>query len=181
MSREGSRRSELLEAVDREIRQVSAASVLFSQAVAARLGINSTDLECLDFLFQDGPVTAGGLAELTGLTTAAITGVIDRLEDAGYVRRERDPHDRRRVYVRPILERTEREIAPLFEGMGQAMAEVYSAYSDEELDLIRDFVRRANRATSGEAARLRAGTVPTGSLEHQTAADAGTGGDVPDR
>src|SRR5690349_6128631 len=81
-------------------RELSARTVLFHQAVAERLGIGSTDHKCLDIAARastDQPLTAGQLAELTGLTTGAITGVLDRLEKAGFIRREKHPHDRRQV------------------------------------------------------------------------------------
>uniref|UniRef100_UPI0013D5678B MarR family transcriptional regulator n=1 Tax=Klebsiella pneumoniae TaxID=573 RepID=UPI0013D5678B len=76
-----------------------AMGVIFSQTVASRVGISSSDLECMDFLNLESRVTAGRLAEVTGLTTGAITGVIDRLEKAGLVRRERDDSDRRKVFI----------------------------------------------------------------------------------
>src|SRR5690348_4151309 len=81
------------------LREVSSLGVLLSQSVADRLGIGSSDLESLGFLSRDRAMTAGRLAQLTGLTTGAITGLVDRLERAGYVRREPDPHDRRRVII----------------------------------------------------------------------------------
>src|ERR1700733_11041636 len=99
-SRRGSRK-ELITKLAAAMRDVSGLSVLHSQAVAGRLGINSTDLECLD-LVERGPVAAGALAGATGLTTGAITGVIDRLERAGFVRREADSADRRKVLVRAL-------------------------------------------------------------------------------
>jgi DNA-binding MarR family transcriptional regulator len=154
-SRRPSDRTELLAALDREMRTISAQSVLLSQAAAERLGMNSTDMECLDLLNLHGPVPAGRLAELTDLTTGAITGVIDRLERAGYARRERDPHDRRKVIVRPVLER-QAEAAPIFEPLARAMAELFARYSDDELALILDFAGRANAITMEQIARLRA-------------------------
>ena len=72
---------------------------LLGQMSAERIGINVTDLNCLNIVALTGPMTAGELARATGLTTASITGVLDRLEDGGFVRRERDPKDRRRVIV----------------------------------------------------------------------------------
>ena len=160
MSRDGLERAELLRALDREMQNVSAGSVLFSQAVAEKVGMNSTDLEALDILLRSGPVTAGRLAELTGLTTAAITGVVDRLELAGYARRERDASDRRRVIVRPVVERAEREIAPLFASMQRAMADLYASYSEQELALILDFATRANRAAHQATVELHANDEP---------------------
>src|SRR5919109_4685045 len=90
-------RAALLAALEREMRRMSGQSVLFSHAVAERVGMHPTDLECLGFLADEGPLPAGRLAELTGLTTGAVTRMVDRLERAGYVRREADPRDRRRV------------------------------------------------------------------------------------
>ena len=136
------------------MRTISAHSVLFSQAVADRLAMNSTDMECLDLLLLNGPVPAGRLAELTGLTTGAITGVVDRLERAGYVRRERDPNDRRRVIVRPIAERIA-AAAAIYEPMTRATDALFATYSDQELALILDFATRANGLTLEQIARLR--------------------------
>ncbi|MEI0739782.1 MarR family transcriptional regulator [Paenibacillus sp. JTLBN-2024] len=74
-----------------ELRQNSARAVMLHQLISEKLGLNATDHKCLDFLNRTGPVTAGQLAELTGLTTGAVTNVIDRLEQAGYVVRDKDP------------------------------------------------------------------------------------------
>ncbi len=152
-------RAALLGALHLALRQMSARSVLFSQAVAGRLGINPTDLECLDILSWEGPITAGRLAEATGLTTGAITGVIDRLEKAGYVRRERDPNDRRRVIIQPIPG-SEGKISPLFESMARAADDLGASYSDEELVVILNFAARANAMAFAETAKLREGTAP---------------------
>ena len=162
-------RAELLVALDRELRTIGAQSVMLGHAVADRVGINSTDLEALDILQMHGPITAGRLAELTGLTTGAITGLVDRLERGGYARRERDPRDRRRVIIRTIPERL-REIAPLYESMARATAELLARYGDEELALILDFTARANALTLAEIAKLRAKATPAGSPERAEAA-----------
>ena len=112
-------RPSLLEALMGALRDVSGQSVVYSQAVAARLGVNSTDLECLGHITARGPITAGGLAEATGLTSGAITGVIDRLERAGYAVRQADPGDRRKVLVR-ASPAVQARIAPLFAPMARA-------------------------------------------------------------
>jgi DNA-binding MarR family transcriptional regulator len=142
-------------ALDRALRETSAQTVLFSQAVADRAGMNPTDLETLDILARRGPMTAGRLAELTGLTTGAITGLVDRLERRGYARREPHPSDRRSVVVRPLIENAERDLAPSYSGMSQAMAELLSRYSDEELAVVADFLTRAAVITADQIARLR--------------------------
>src|SRR5271154_305124 len=89
------RREQLVESLNLAARQASGLGVLFGEAVAAGLGVNHTDLECLGLvLLNDGP-TAGEIAKASGLTSGAVTGVIDRLERAGLVSREADPADRR--------------------------------------------------------------------------------------
>src|SRR6266849_4291175 len=97
-------RAALMEELEHAVRRSSAQGVIFGQTVASRVGISSSDLECLDFLNLEGRVTAGRLAEVTGLTTGAITGVVDRLEKAGLVRRERDDNDRRKVFIATVPE-----------------------------------------------------------------------------
>lgn len=161
MSSTQARREELIAEMDREIRQMSAQSVLLSQAIADRIGLNPTDLECLDALLRMGPVPAGRLAELTGLTTGAITGVVDRLERHCFARRERDTKDRRRVIVAANPEAIGR-ITPLYQELATGMSELLDRYDDEQLALIIDFVRRANQLTSEHIARLRAAASPDG-------------------
>ena len=111
------------------MRKASAQGVFFSQL--------STDLECLDVIALRGPVTAGELAAATGLTTGAVTGVIDRLERSGFALRERDGSDRRKVLVR-ALPAVERPITPLFEPMQRAMGAAIASYGDNELVLLID-------------------------------------------
>src|ERR687894_1658948 len=139
-------------ALDRALREVSAQTVLFSHAVDDRAGISPTDLETLDILARNGPMTAGRLAELTGLTTGAITGLVDRLERRGYARREPHPSDRRSVIVRPLIETAERDLGPAYFSMNQAMDGLLSRYSDEELAIILDFMTRAAEITSEQIA-----------------------------
>jgi DNA-binding MarR family transcriptional regulator len=140
--------------LQKAIRKLSAQSVLFSTAVSNRLGINSSDLECLDIVNLSGAATAGQLAVTTGLTTGAITGVIDRLEKAGFVRRRRDPNDRRRVIIEALPD-AEREIGPMFASMAQAAMKLWSTFSDRELMLILDFVSKSYPVMVEETAKLR--------------------------
>jgi DNA-binding MarR family transcriptional regulator len=136
------------------MRDVSGQGVLYSLAVAERLGMNSTDLECLDHVLR-GPVSAGKLAELTGLTTGAITGVIDRLEREGLASREHDAHDRRRTLVRALPAVMER-VAPLFEPMERSAMALLAKYRDEELALLLSFLNAARDAALAAMAELRA-------------------------
>ena len=151
-------RERLIEALGREMQKLIAEVVLFNQAVADRLGMNPTDLQCLNMLLEAGPVAAGRLAEETGLTTGAVTGVIDRLERAGYAWRERDPNDKRRVIVHALPDRAGREIEPLYASIGRTFAEMCSRYDEGELALILDFVTRSHPLNREETARLRGRT-----------------------
>jgi DNA-binding MarR family transcriptional regulator len=121
------------------VRRSSALGVIFGQTVANRAGISSSDLECLDFLNLEGRVTAGRLAEVTGLTTGAITGVVDRLEKAGFVRRERDDSDRRKVFIAIVPENTAK-IGRFYEHMQRAMLKEWDSFTDAELTLLLRFM-----------------------------------------
>lgn len=134
-------RAELADAIrERIAREQAQWTVLFSEAAAGLLGIRATDLRYLDAVRREGPLTAGRLAELTGLTTGAVTGVIDRLERAGYVARQQDRADRRRVIVRLVPERM-RDVGAVFGPSQQAWAERFAAYTDDELRFIAAFMR----------------------------------------
>jgi len=158
MSSKRMNRRELMAALNAAMRDVSGQGVLYSHAVAERLGMNSSDLECLDHVVR-GPVTAGALAKATGLTTGAITGVVDRLERAGFARRETDPDDRRRILVRP-LPSVEERVAPLFEPMERAALAALSRYGDNELALLLDFLDRTRKASLVAMADLHKIPVP---------------------
>lgn len=133
-------------------------TVLYTQAVADRIGVNLTDLCCMGILGVEGPTTAGRLAELTGLTTGAITGVIDRLERAGYARREKDPSDRRRVVVQLEPAKLVADIAPAFAPMLQATGKLMSSYSDDDVRLVMEVITNATEVLRDQTGRLRAGS-----------------------
>src|SRR5712691_2781544 len=138
------------------IRRTGSLMQLMGQAAADRIGINATDLNCLNILSFSGHMTAGELARATGLTTASITGVIDRLEEAGYVSRERDPHDRRRVVVTLVLDQAMRNVASVFLPVMRDWREMSARYSDDELRLIVDFYGRMEQVFRNHLVRLRA-------------------------
>jgi DNA-binding MarR family transcriptional regulator len=136
-----------------EIRRSQNATDRFDQAVADALGLNRTDMRCLDLIEREGPLAAGQLAEATGLTTGAITTVLDRLERAGYARRVRDTSDRRRVLVEltPYLATS----SPNFYAPHMALSErLYQRYNREQLELLLEFVREGRELNELEAARL---------------------------
>ncbi len=150
-----SQRAHLQQALGEHFRRhLSTYSLLFHQAVAGRLGLHVTDLKCLDLVRGETGLTPGRLAELTGLTTAAVTSILDRLEQAGFVRRERDPSDRRKILVRPLEGRAE-EVARLFAPLDQALSDLFEQYTTEELTLLNEFALRVGQILHQETARLR--------------------------
>src|SRR3954451_24366353 len=129
------RKRQLFEELLAEVRMSQNATDRFDQAVADALGLNRTDMRCTDVLDREGPVTAGYLAEATGLTTGAITTVIDRLEKHGFARRVSDPRDRRRVLVELTDEARERgrDYYAEHARYGDRLAR---RYSEQELELL---------------------------------------------
>jgi DNA-binding MarR family transcriptional regulator len=132
--------SETLNLLQAQLRIQATRTVIFHSAVAARLGITITDLSCLNMLSLDGPQTPGRLADRIGITRGgAVTAMIDRLERAGFVRRTRDRHDRRRVLVELEAD-TQQTVAPLFAGLGAALGEQLADYDAGELETLLQFV-----------------------------------------
>jgi DNA-binding MarR family transcriptional regulator len=121
---------------------MGAQSVMKSQTIAERFGLHTTDLECLDLIYLQGQASAGELAKATGLTSGAMTTLIDRLEAAGYVVREADPTDRRRRYVR-IRAEAIGPIKAVYAPMQSAMFNLWSSFSPRDLRVIADFIRRS--------------------------------------
>lgn len=126
-----------------------------NHAAAARIGINATDLRCVHLLGQHGRLSAGELARLTGLTTASITGIVDRLERAGFVRREPDPADRRRVVVQLERDRVLAEVAPVFNPVTRRWRKALNRYDEPTLLAIADFLTRAADVLDAEIDQLR--------------------------
>jgi DNA-binding MarR family transcriptional regulator len=139
--------------------RLSTATVLFHSAIADRLGVSATDVKCYSILRQTGPITAGDLAERTGLTTGAITGVIDRLERAELARRVRDPHDRRRIVVEMVHNaKREREIWALYEPLGLQITGLVGQYSASDRATLLDFLTKASAVLEAETMHLRQGS-----------------------
>jgi DNA-binding MarR family transcriptional regulator len=146
----------LLGELARELRQFTGLGASFFRAAAARFGMTVTDMQVIDLLESSGPSTAGQLADLTGLTTGAITGMLNRLEETGLVRRERDPNDGRRVIVRLARGKDERhEIGPIFDSLGKAWDDLASDYNDEQIAFLLEFLKRSNALSRKELVRLR--------------------------
>jgi DNA-binding MarR family transcriptional regulator len=136
-------------------RGLATKTVLFHAALAAKLGLSATELKCLDLLrHAEGSMTATDLVDRTGLSGGAITGVIDRLEESGFVERVRDTEDRRRWKIRPIPG-SRQQVLDLFAPLRGTMATLFARYSDSELDMIAEFLVNLGRALDSEADRLR--------------------------
>lgn len=150
------KREQVIQAINEKFKEMSTETIMFHQAVADVLGLHITDHKCLDFIYQYGAMPAGRLAELTGLTTGAVTGVIDRLEKAGYVRRASDPKDRRRTIVEPTRnKKLERKLEGIFAPLGERMSKLMSSYSDGELAFLLDILTRALNESHQELMKLR--------------------------
>jgi DNA-binding MarR family transcriptional regulator len=144
---------ELIDALSLEVRASQGAVDQMDDAACKALGINRTDGRCLDVIDREGPVAAGRLAEASGLTTAAVTAVIDRLEKAGYARRVGDPTDRRRVLVE--LTPLARERAEVIWGPFRIFREELATYTIDQLEFLLDFHRRGREYNEARAAVVR--------------------------
>src|SRR6202000_596909 len=124
-----------MQELENAMRIVSSQGAMFAKIVADRAGISSADMDCIDFVNVEGRMTAGRLAELRGPRARAVTGVVDRREKAGLVRRERDETDRRKVFIVPVMERM-MEMGRPYELVKRAMQKQCDAYTDAELKFL---------------------------------------------
>lgn len=147
-------RQALLGELLHEIRANQRATDAVDEAAAEAIGVNRTDSKCIDILEQHGRMSAGELARQSGLTTGAVTAVIDRLERLEYVRRVADPADRRRVLVE-LTPRLQRMIQELMGPLGDAGFPLIDRYSDEQLELLIEFTRIGREIQERHAAWLR--------------------------
>ncbi|MGK8511503.1 MarR family winged helix-turn-helix transcriptional regulator [Nocardia asiatica] len=149
-----SNRAELGVALTLAAQRSATDAVMMHQAVADRLGMHVTDLRCLNLLRLGGPATAGELATQTGLTTGAITRMIDRLLKSGYVRREHDEQDRRRVIVSVVQEKID-ELAPHYEVLANEFGAAMKGYTVEQLELVLEVFDRLHETSLRVTALLR--------------------------
>jgi DNA-binding MarR family transcriptional regulator len=148
-------REEIIQVIIYKLREMSTETIMFHQAVADVLGLHITDHKCIDLLHRFGAMPAGRLGELTGLTTGAVTGIIDRLEQAGYVKRTNDPKDRRRTIVEPTRNRKlERKIEMIFMPLHQRMHKLLSSYTDNELAFLLDATTQLIEQTREESKKI---------------------------
>ncbi|WP_420976662.1 MarR family transcriptional regulator [Bacillus vallismortis] len=147
-------RSELEKTAVQLFRKLGTRTVLFHQAAAQALGLFPTDLKSADILNEAGPMTAGELGKKTGLSTGSVTALVDRLEKAGYVAREKDPDDRRRVMIVPLIA-SKKHVKDLFRSMSESTMDLCQDYTEEELELIFSFVDKAADIMEEELKRLK--------------------------
>lgn len=149
-------REEIIQAINDKFTEMSTETILFHQAVADAVGLHITDHQCMHFIHRYGAMPAGKLAELTGLTTGAVTGIIDRLEKAGYVKRTNDPKDRRRTIVEPIRnKKLERKLEMIFIPLHEKMHKLLSSYSDSELTFLLETLTKSIELTREESKKSR--------------------------
>jgi DNA-binding MarR family transcriptional regulator len=148
-------RDDVLSEVAEELRLSGVTNDIADQVVADYLGLNRTDTRCLDIIERLDGVSAGRLASEAGLSTGAVTTVLDRLERAGYARRVQDPGDRRRVLVE-LTPAARRELQQLYAPLTNATMRQLEGYTTDEVSLVRDFMRDNRRLNEAHAERVRA-------------------------
>jgi DNA-binding MarR family transcriptional regulator len=148
------RRRRQLQAIKESLRALSNQLSLLNHQVSAQVELKDVDLDCLELINRHGPLNPSALARRAGLHPATMTGILDRLERGGWIARERDPADRRAVIVRASRDRTA-ELFRLYAGMNHAMDQICAGYSDDQLDLLADFLRRTTTAGQDATDELR--------------------------
>ena len=145
--------------LDRQHQDLATATIAFHEVVARRLGMTAAERKCLGVLGKLGTCTPGQLAEATGLTTGAITGIVDRLEQVGYLQRQANPNDRRSILLRPLRSREIKRLTqPVFQSLGVAMADLAAKYTPRELDLILGYLTRTTAILRSEIAAVQTQT-----------------------
>jgi DNA-binding MarR family transcriptional regulator len=143
----------LTNTIKESLRALNIQLSLLNHQVSAHLDLKDVDLNCVDLINRHGPLSPTAIARMTGLHPATMTGILDRLERAGWVTRERDPADRRAVVVRALRNRNA-DLFKLLEGMNSAMDQICADYTQSELELLADFLSRTTEAGRGAAADL---------------------------
>ena len=149
-----SRKNDLVKQVNMGAREYGISTVLFRHAVGETLGVNVTDMECLALIFFKGLATPSELGRYTGLTSGATTAMLDRLEKARLIERHPNPRDRRGTLIVLTNERTE-EVGAMFASGREAIDKLTSRYSESELEVIADYLRRLVTVWEEEREKLK--------------------------
>jgi DNA-binding MarR family transcriptional regulator len=147
-------RDQLIADVTAEMPRQAGAARRFLIAMSHQIGVGPADLECVSLLAIEGPSSPSWLAEHLGLTTGAVTKMLDRLQRAGYVTRSADPHDRRRIIVTAVPAALA-DLAWRYDGIGKRMNDAIARYSASELAAVLDFMRAGRHAADAEIALMR--------------------------
>jgi DNA-binding MarR family transcriptional regulator len=141
------RRRRLTAEIKDSLRALSNQLSLLNHQVGAQLDLKDVDIDCLELITRHGPLSPSALARRAGLHPATLTGILDRLQRGGWISRDREPNpaDRRVVSVRALRERN-RDVYRLYAGMNSAMDQICADYTEAELELLADFLRRVNQA-----------------------------------
>lgn len=136
-------------------RKMSTQTVFLHQAIAQSAGLNATDTKCVDLILrcENEHVTAGWLSQQSGLTTGAITHILDRLEKRNFIQRVRDTEDRRRIFIR-VNPDSLKDLAPKYEAIGAAYMKVLEHYTDKELQFICDYLEKTSELSRQELSKL---------------------------
>lgn len=165
------RRRRLSTEVKQSLRAMSQQLALLNHHVGAQLDLRAVDLQCLDLIVRFGPMGPSALAKRAGLHPATLTGVIDRLEGAGWIGRERAVDDRRSVLLRVLRQRNS-ELTGKYLGMNAFMDEICADFDEEGLALIAIFLRRTEEAGRAATDQLGAGqSVATAPAKDERLAD----------
>lgn len=150
-----SKRAKLLEKVWDLGRKMSTQTVFLHQAIAQTVGLNATDTKCIELISRAGdePVTPGWIGRRTGLSSGAVTHILDRLEKRRYIERVRDAKDRRKIFIR-LRPDVFRQLAPKYEPIGRASLGVADQYSDRELELVCRFMEQLSEISQRELERV---------------------------
>ncbi|MFI5954613.1 MarR family winged helix-turn-helix transcriptional regulator [Cryptosporangium sp. NPDC051539] len=154
-------RQELVGAIGELLRRQSGLALVLHRSVAERFGLNPTDLKCLDIAVTEAPVTAGRIAGLTGMSTSAVTALLDRLEKRGFVERYREPGDRRKVYVRSTG-RHEQELAEIYRPLAEATDAVLSSFDPASLEVVKDLLGKLTEVSQAFLSSSRTGEPESG-------------------
>ncbi|WP_322752183.1 MarR family transcriptional regulator [Frankia sp. Cas3] len=145
-SGEGGRtRSRRIAEAKLSLRELRIELAVLNHRVGSRIEIKDVDFDCLDVITRHGPISPSALARRVGVHLATMTGILDRLERGGWIVRDRVESDRRAVLIRGVPDK-QRDIFRLYDGMNRSLDRILENYSDDEIDLVVDFLRRCTEA-----------------------------------
>lgn len=149
-------KKDLMDELNQEVQRTGTLTVLHTNAIAEKIGLSATEFEALDIISRRQPMSAGNLSRCCGLTTGAITGLVDRLERAGFVRRAVDPRDRRRVLLEPIEDPdVNRKVRDLYRPISEMFDSTMKKYTPEQLAFLIELQKTMNDSTERIIADLQ--------------------------